>query len=170
MTTYIALLRAVNVGGTGRLPMAVLRAMCADAGFTRIATYIASGNVVFASRAAATRVQSELERRLLDYAGKPVGVVLRSAAEMQAVLAANPFPRAAPGLVYTYFLNEPPPRDALSHVVGMKDEDVRLGTREIYVLYAAGMGQSKLKIPAVRSGTARNMNTVAALVEMAATL
>jgi uncharacterized protein (DUF1697 family) len=47
MTTYIALLRAVNVGGTGKLPMAELKAMCIEMGFANVQTYIASGNVVF---------------------------------------------------------------------------------------------------------------------------
>ena len=64
MTTYIALLRAVNVGGTGKLPMAELKAMCNDAGFARVETYIASGNVAFDSKAAAAKVKSELEKRL----------------------------------------------------------------------------------------------------------
>src|SRR6516162_9230398 len=64
MTRYIALLRAVNVGGTGKLPMSELRAMCCDAGFARVETYIASGNVVFESKAAPSRVKAELEGRL----------------------------------------------------------------------------------------------------------
>jgi uncharacterized protein (DUF1697 family) len=170
MTRYIALLRAVNVGGTGRLPMAELRAMCCDVGFVRVETYIASGNVVFESRAAAAKVKSELERRLLAYAGKRVGVVLRTGAEMQAVLAANPFPTAQPNHTYAFFLDEPPPRDALEYAVGIGDEEIRLGKREIYVHYRGGMGRSKLRIPAAKSGTARNMNTVAALAAMASNL
>jgi len=50
VTTYVALLRAVNVGGTGKLPMAALKAMCETIGCTNVRTYIASGNVVFDSR------------------------------------------------------------------------------------------------------------------------
>jgi uncharacterized protein (DUF1697 family) len=65
MTRYVALLRAVNVGGTGKLPMSRLRALCKEGGFTRVQTYIASGNVVFESAAAAPKVKSELEARLL---------------------------------------------------------------------------------------------------------
>jgi uncharacterized protein (DUF1697 family) len=167
MTTYIALLRAVNVGGTGKLPMADLKAMCSDAGFARVETYSASGNVVFESEAATASVKSELERRLLAYAGKSIGVVLRTASEMQAVLTANPFPKAAPNHTYAIFLDVPPPRDALDDAVGIKDEEIRLGKREIYVHYTNGMGRSKLKIPAAKSGTARNMNTIATLADMA---
>lgn len=168
MTTYIALLRAVNVGGTGKLPMSELKAMCDDAGFTRVETYIASGNVVFESKAAPSKVKAELERRLLAVVGKPVGVVVRSAAEMLAVLKANPFHRAEPKHTYAIFLDEPPPSDALTHVSGQNDEKLRLGRREIFVQYGSGMGRSKLKIPAAKAGTARNMNTVARLAEMAA--
>jgi uncharacterized protein (DUF1697 family) len=168
MTTFVALLRAVNVGGTGKLPMADLKAMCSDAGFARVQTYIASGNVVFASKASKTAVKSELEKRLLAYAGKPIGVILRTGAEMQAVLDASPFPKAAPNRTYAVFLDERPPRDAVDHAVGVNDEEIRLGTREIYVCYPGGMGRSKLRIPAAKSGTARNMNTIAKLAALAA--
>jgi uncharacterized protein (DUF1697 family) len=67
MTKYIALLRAVNVGGTGTLPMVDLRAMCRDAGFARVETYIASGNVVFESKAA----PSDTVAKLAELASKP---------------------------------------------------------------------------------------------------
>ena len=167
MTRYIALLRAVNVGGTGKLPMADLRSMCSDAGFARVGTYIASGNVVFESKAAPSRVKAALEARLLAYAGKPVGVVVRTAAEMVAVLEANPFPRLERKFTYAIFLDHRPPRDALDHAVGQRDEEMRLGEKEIFVHYGSGMGRSKLTIPAARIGTARNMNTVAKLAEIA---
>jgi uncharacterized protein (DUF1697 family) len=168
MTKYIALLRAVNVGGTGKLAMPELKTMCRDAGFVRMETYIASGNVVFESKMTPSRVKSELEGRLHAHVGKPVGVVVRSAAEMLAILKANPFPKAEPKYTYAIFLDEPPPADALAHVSGQKDEQIRLGKREIYVHYGNGMGRSKLRIPAAKTGTARNMNTVAKLTEIAA--
>ena len=170
MASYVALLRAVNVGGTGKLSMVDLKAMCSDAGFTQVQTYIASGNVVFKSAASPKKVKSELEARLLAYAGKAVGVVVCTASEMTAVLAANPFPKAAPNRTAAIFLDEPPPSDSLSHAVGKKDEEMQLGAREIYVHYPSGMGSSKLKIPAAKTGTARNMNTVAKLVELSAAL
>jgi uncharacterized protein (DUF1697 family) len=168
MPRYVALIRAVNVGGTARLPMADLEAMCIEAGATRVETYIASGNVVFDSGAASSRVKAELEARLLAYAGKPVGVMVRTAAEMAAVLEAHPFPDADPKYAYAIFLDRRPPRDALEHAVGRRDEEMRLGKREIFVHYPGGMGKSKLRIPAAAAGTARNMNTVARLAEMAA--
>jgi uncharacterized protein (DUF1697 family) len=168
MTTYIALLRAVNVGGTGKLPMAELKAMCVAAGFAKVQTYIASGNVVFQSAASEKRVKALLEERLAVYAGKPVGVVVRTAGEMAVVLKANPFSKEAPNRTVAIFLDEVPPTDALKHAVGRSGEEMRLGAREIYVLYDEGMGTSKLKIPAAKAGTARNMNTVAKLAQLAA--
>jgi len=170
MAKYVALLRAVNVGGTGKLPMAKLQAMCIDAGFTGVKTYIASGNVVFASPAKPARVKAELEARLLAYAKKPVGVIVRTAAEMRQALEANPFPSSAPNRTIAIFLDEPPPSDALAHASGLKDEEMRLGERVIYVHYGEGMANSKLRIPAARSGTMRNMNTIAKLADMAANL
>jgi uncharacterized protein (DUF1697 family) len=170
MAKYIALLRAVNVGGTGKLPMAALQAMCRDAGFAKVRTYIASGNVVFESAISPKKVKAELEARLLAYAGKPVGVVVRTASEMKAVLDANPFPAAAPNRTVAVFLHEPPPPGALALAVGVKNEEMRLGEREIFIHYGQGIGDSKLKIPAAGTGTARNMNTIAKLADLAAGL
>jgi uncharacterized protein (DUF1697 family) len=167
MTTYVALLRAVNVGGSGKLPMAELRALCSDAGFTDVETYIASGNVVFRSRASASIVTATLERRLTIYAGKPMGVLLRTAAELQAVLEGNPFAKYPGNRCCAFFLDRAASSEALDHATGVTDEQMRLGKREIYVHYPNGMGQSKLRIPEAKTGTARNMNTVAAVAAMA---
>jgi uncharacterized protein (DUF1697 family) len=168
VTAYVALLRAVNVGGTGKLPMAELVAMCEACGFARVRTYIASGNAVFDFKGSASHVKALLEAQLAAYAGKPVGVVVRTAAEMAAVLQANPFPDAAPNRTVAIFLDAPPPADALNHVAGRANEHLQLGAREIYVHYGDGMADSRLKIPAAKAGTARNMNTVAKLAAMAA--
>ena len=168
MPRYVALLRAINVGGTGKLPMTELKAMCVEEGFTDVQTYIASGNVVFSSKLGAPKVKAALEKRLHAYAGKPVGVAVRSADEIAAVLKANPFPKAPPNTTVAIFLDEPPPKDALKDVKGQQDEQMRLGKREIYVAYGSGMGRSKLKIPAAANGTARNLNTIAKLAELAA--
>jgi uncharacterized protein (DUF1697 family) len=170
MTTYVALLRAVNVGGTGKLPMTELVAMCGACGFARVRTYIASGNVVFDFKGSASHVKALLEARLAAYAGKPVGVLVRTAVEMSEVLDANPFPGAAQNRVVAIFLDASPPADALQHATGLVNEELRLGVREVYVHYADGIGESKLKIPAAKAGTARNMNTVAKLTAMAAQL
>jgi len=167
MTAYIALLRAVNVGGTGKLPMTDLKSICELAGFTKVRTYIASGNVVFTSPKSEAQVKSTLEAA---YAGKPVGVLVRTAAEMAAVVAANPFPAMPGNRTVAIFLDAPPPLNALEAAVGVNGEQMSLGLREIYVHYGEGMADSRLRIPAAKNGTARNMNTVAKLAEMAAAL
>lgn len=167
MATYVALLRAVNVGGTGKLPMADLVAMCVAAGLANVRTYIASGNAVFDSKSGAADIKVALEQRLAAYAGKPVGVIVRSAAEMAQVLARNPFPDAPPNWTVAIFLDAAPPADTLARLKGQADERVHLGEREIYVAYGAGMAHSRLKIPAAAQGTARNLNTIARLAAMA---
>ncbi len=170
MTVFIALLRAVNVGGTGKLPMNDLKALCETAGFVKVRTYIASGNVVFESERSEAQVKAMLETSLRAYAGKPVGVLVRTATEMAEVLAGNPFPDAAPNRTVAIFLDEPPPGDAVEHITGRNGEDIQVGKREIYVHYGNEMAASKLKIPAAKAGTARNMNTVARLAALAAEL
>jgi uncharacterized protein (DUF1697 family) len=167
MTRYVALLRAVNVGGTGKLAMRELKAMCVELGFERVETYIQSGNVVFDSDAAEARVKAKLLACLETHFGKAMGALIRSSSEMAEVLEANPFPKTEPRFTYAIFLDEPPPADALNHARGRNDEEMRLGKREIYVHYPTGSGRSKLRIPAAKSGTARNMNTVAKLAAMA---
>ncbi len=163
---HVALLRAVNVGGTGKLPMAELRAMCEGLGFTDVRTYIASGNVVFRADGDAKAVKAALEAALATYAGKPVGVMVRCHDELIAVLASNPFSDAAGNRLLIVFLDEPPPPDALSCACNLVGERLALGKREIYIHYAAGMGDSKLKLPAAAIGTGRNLNTVTKLAEM----
>jgi uncharacterized protein (DUF1697 family) len=170
VTAFVALLRAVNVGGTGKLPMRELVRLCEAAGLASVSTYIASGNVVFSSPDTEADVKARLEQALRDYAGKPVGVLVRTADEIADVLANNPFPDALPKWTVAVFLDTPPPPDTPKTVSGQKDEEVRLGRREIYVRYPEGMGISKLKIPAAKAGTARNMNTIAKLAEMAAAI
>jgi uncharacterized protein (DUF1697 family) len=168
MNAFVALLRAVNVGGTGKLPMNDLKNICEELGFGAVRTFIASGNVVFASRKSEAAVKTALEKRLEAYAGKPVGVLLRSAAEMAQVLSDNPFPKAAPNRTMAVFLDRAPPANALEGIRGQKDEQIKLGRREIYIHYPDDMGKSRLVVPAAKTGTARNLNTVATLARMAA--
>lgn len=170
MNAYVALLRAVNVGGTGKLPMQELQSICEQLGFTKVRTYIASGNVVFLSKLPEAKVKATLEKRLATYAGKPVAVFVRTADEMARVAATNPFPHGAPNRTLAIFLDQPPPADALEQAAGQEDEEMKLGSREIYVHYGEGMARSRLRIPAAKSGTARNMNTIAKLAAMAADL
>lgn len=86
--------------------------MCLAEGFEQVQTYIASGNVVFSTDGSEAEVKAALERRLEAYAGKPVGVLVRTGEEMAEVLKANPFTDTPRNLTMTIFLDEPPPADA----------------------------------------------------------
>src|SRR5262245_19183944 len=127
MGAYVAFLRAVNVGGTGKLPMSDLKALCEKAGFKKVRTYIASGNVVFESRMKEVQVKNALEAALATYAGKAVGVMVRTPSELAEVLANNPFPDAPSNRTLAIFLDGSPPSDALDRITGRDDEEVQLG-------------------------------------------
>jgi uncharacterized protein (DUF1697 family) len=98
--------------------------------------------------------------------GARVPVLVRTAAEMEAVAAANPFSDKPGNRVVAIFLDDPPLPDALASATGIADERMELGDREIYIFYGDGMADSKLRIPAAARGTARNMNSVAKLAEL----
>ena len=167
MISCIALLRAVNVGGTGKLAMADLKTLCQAAGLLDVRTYIASGNVVFKTMLAEQAIAKALDREITRFAGKPVGILVRTGSEMAAVVADNPFPHAPGNRVVAIFLNELTSPAMLESVTGLTSETIRLGRREIYVRYGDGMANSRLQIRAAKSGTARNMNTVGRLAAMA---
>ena len=166
MTVFVAFLRAVNVGGTGRLPMSDLREMCNELGLADVQTYIASGNLAFSSDETKVSVKTALEEKLRDYVGKDVRVFVRTAAELREILEKNPFPDRDPKFTVAIFLDRKPPKNALDNATGRGDEDMQLGTREIYVYFGSGMGRSKLNIPAAKEGTARNMNTIKKMVAL----
>jgi uncharacterized protein (DUF1697 family) len=163
----VALLRAVNVGGTGKLPMADLKSLCEAAGLIDVRTYITSGNVVFSTALSEAAVKKTLEARLSVYAGKSVQVFIRTANELARVLADNPFAGMPGNRVTALFLDAPPPGDALTEAKNLRGERLAIGKREIYIAYDESMADSRLVIPAAAKGTARNMNTVAKLAAMA---
>jgi uncharacterized protein (DUF1697 family) len=166
MTVFAALLRAVNVGGTGKLPMARLRALCEGAGFRDPTTYIQSGNVVLESPLPEARVKKTLEKVLAAELGKPCGVLVRTGPELASCVLKNPFNSAEPNRVLVVFLDEPRAASALSGVKVPAREELQIEGRELFIHFPDGMGGSKLKIPFADVGTGRNMNTVKKLAEM----
>jgi len=173
MSKCIALLRAINVGGTGKVKMADLRAMFAAGGFADAETVVQTGNVVFGAADADT---GELERRLEQAASEQLGLnsdfILRSAEEWKAVVAGNPFADFAadnPTFMVVAFAKADPDAEAIAALHAATDglpESLEVVGREIYVMYPEGQGRSKLdlakierKHPTVRA-TARNWNTV----------
>jgi uncharacterized protein (DUF1697 family) len=170
-TAYAALLRAVNVGGTGKLAMTDLARLCERAGLCEVKTYIQSGNVVFTSAGKEPAVKAALEKALEKKMGKPVAVLVRTAAELEAAIAANPFPAAPPNRLLITFFDEPLPKGAVAGLAGPDGEELAIRGRELFVHYPNGMGASKLKVPAgLKLGTGRNLNTVAKLAAMARAL
>ena len=167
MTVYIALLRAVNVGGTGAIPMAELAGICESIGFTDVKTYIQSGNVLLRSGDKEQAVADLLDEALGKKFGKKPGVMVRSTAEMEEIAANAPFPDAKPGFLLVHFLPERAAANALEGMVAPDGEEAVVAGREIYVHYPIGSGKSKLKLPALKPGTSRNINTVRKLAEMA---
>lgn len=166
MTAFVGLLRAVNVGGR-KLVMTDLKAVAEALKLENARTYIASGNLLFTSSKSEAEVKAALEAALTKHMGKPVGVMVRTAKEMAAVAKANPFAGEPGNRVVAILLDATPPKVAADQAKNIDDERIALGDREIYVHYPSGQGQSKLRIPAATNGTARNMNTVTKLAELA---
>lgn len=166
MTSYVALLRAVNLFGRPLL-MSDLKAIGEEIGLSSPRTYIASGNLLFKSGKSERALKALLEKRLEAHMGKPVGVMIRTAAELAQVVARNPFAKEPGNRVLAIFLDAAPAADAIETAKKLADEEIALGRREIYVHYPHGQGASRLVIPAAAAGTGRNMNTVAKLADIA---
>jgi uncharacterized protein (DUF1697 family) len=114
--------------------------------------------------------QSDFGKTRTGFAGRFIPVLVRTAAEMAAVAKANPFPKTDPARTVAIFLDDVPAKDTAAVARGQTIEEIRLGKREIYVHYGAGMGNTKLKLPAAEKGTARNINTVQKLAALAVAL
>ncbi|MCV9963401.1 DUF1697 domain-containing protein [Pararhizobium sp. BT-229] len=168
MPVHIALLRAVNVGGTGKLSMSDLKSLCEKAGFVDVKTYIQSGNVLFRSELSAEDAGKVLDDALGKMMGKAPGVMVRSRKQLEKIAGNNPFPDAKPNYLMVNFLPEKAPEDALDKLVAPDGEEVHIAGHEIYVHYPNGSGRSKLKLPALKQATSRNLNTVHKLAELAA--
>lgn len=168
MTSYVALLRGVNLLGVSTLRMVDVKAIAEDLGLDSPRTFIASGNLLFTSTAPEQDLKKRLEDRLSAHMGRTVVAFVRTAAEMEGVVAGNPFTDLPGNRVQAFFIDGPPPADLLATVRNRDDERIAAGVREVYVAYGEkGIGRSRLRIPAAEKGTARNMNTVAKLAELA---
>lgn len=170
MQTYIALLRAVNVGGTGKLAMEDLRAICSGLGFADVSTYIQSGNAMFRAKGGEAEIAAALDTALGEKLGKRPGVFIRTPAELQAIMSDNPFTAEAPNHVLVSFFSQPLPDTALHGLVAPDGEEAIVRGREIFVHYPIGSGRSKFKLPVLKDATARNINTVAKIAELASAL
>ena len=171
----IVLLRAVNVGGA-KLPMADLRAIAADLGATDVETYIASGNLVctLPARTRADAFDRALEAAIEERFGYFREAISRSLAEVEAALAAHPFEVLEPKFSYVTFLLSEPTAAAIEKARTYETGDDRWEVigRELHIRYATGAGRPQMKDAQIGKalgvpGTARNLRTVQALIDLA---
>ncbi|MEV0086364.1 DUF1697 domain-containing protein [Saccharopolyspora sp. NPDC050642] len=177
MHTYIALLRAVNLAGRGRVAMADLRDLVTAAGHGDVATYLQSGNVVFTSDRTDPEVLSaDLRQRLAGELGVDTQVLVRTGTEITGIAAHQPFQEAQPDhakLHVAFLAAEPDPgRAAQLTVPDGAPEELHLAGREVYLHYPAGAGRSRLTAAYLEKWlgvgvTARNWKTVTALAGLA---
>jgi uncharacterized protein (DUF1697 family) len=171
----IALLRGINIGPRQRVSMPELRELIEGLGYTDVQTLVQSGNVVFTARAKPATLEKKLEEEIEKQLGVDPKVVVRTRDELAAAIEANPFdvPKDPKNLHVTFLSSEPDTAAVkkLSEAHVAPDELVFAG-REIYILYAKGMGRSELAKQLGRAklgvaATDRNWNTVTKLLEMA---
>jgi uncharacterized protein (DUF1697 family) len=176
LTRFVALLRAVNVGGTGKIRMADLAALCGALGFVDAATLLQSGNVVFAASGTAAAVAGKLAAGIAAAHGFRPEVIVRTAKEIDAAIALNPFrdeAAADPGHLLVGFTAAKPVAEAAARLATVKvaRERLALAGRELYAWYPDGIGRSKVTNAVLEKAlgvpvTARNWTTVAKIAEM----
>jgi uncharacterized protein (DUF1697 family) len=178
LTTHIALLRAVNVGGRGKAPMADLRKMLADLGFEAPQSLLQSGNLVFRAEAAGAALEALLEQESEARLGLTTDYLVRTAAEWERIVSANPFAAMArddPSHLVVMPLKSAPDGAAMKGLrawVRGREAIAAVG-RELYLSYPDSIGASKLTGAVIERrlgtrGTARNWNTVTKLAALAA--
>jgi uncharacterized protein (DUF1697 family) len=169
MHKFVALLRAVNVGGTAKAPSAALRAAAEGIGLQSVQTVLQTGNLVFRADAAPEALEARLEKAFRDDLGLKTEVMVRTAAEWAAIVAANPFPGEAKGdpshLLVMVMKREPVAEGVKALQAHPGPERIEARGRELYIVYPEGIGRSKLNGAAGWRklgclGTGRNWNTV----------
>jgi len=178
MTTFIALLRAINVGGNNKIAMADLKLMALAKGLTDPRTLLQSGNLVFASKETdALALEKLLEKETASRFGFEVDYLVRTASQWKQMIAKNPFSAEAkedPSHLLVVFLKSTP---TAKQVQDLKEaipgrETIELVGSHLFVVYPDGIGRSKLTSALIEKklgtrGTARNWNTIGKLKEMA---
>jgi uncharacterized protein (DUF1697 family) len=182
MQTYIALLRAVNVGGTGKLPMADLRRLLAGLGYNKVETYIQSGNAVFDARETRDKIGAAITAGLEKLTGTKVEVILRTHAELDQIIAANPFAAEASAdgaRVHVGFLAARAGSQADAGLAGIiakyptRRDRFHLAGDTLYLHLPDGAAETKFSGKTLDralgvAATARNWNTVLKLHTMSA--
>jgi uncharacterized protein (DUF1697 family) len=176
-TTFIALLRGINVGGRNRVSMTELRSACARSGWEDLQTYIQSGNIVFRSSATAARVETELERIIEERFGLSIPVIVRTAAQWDRYVGGNPFPEASrtePNLVMLGLSKKRPAPGAAKTLAARaaEGESIAVVGDALWIHFSRGVARSKLSPGLLDAAagspvTTRNWRTVVKLGELA---
>jgi uncharacterized protein (DUF1697 family) len=178
VTTWVVLLRGVNVGGANRLPMKDLRELVTSLGHSDVVTYIQSGNLVLTSATKNRQtIANEICYGIKSSFGLGVTAMLRTPAELTASVATNPFFAEAEvdaARVHMMFLSDVPKRqfaDQLEPERFTPDRFELVGS-ELFLHYPNGAGRSKMNLDYFEKrlqvrGTSRNLKTVAKLIELA---
>jgi uncharacterized protein (DUF1697 family) len=174
-TRYVALLRAINLGRTRRVPMARLRDVLDERGHGPVRTHLASGNVILDSTLTESELATELNKAIGEEFGLDVPAVVRTRAEMAAVVAGDPLAGVATDLsrYFVTFFPEPPAPAKVDALPPADGGNYLVRGRELYLwlpdgLHGSPMGSWKWDRLLGVAGTARNWNTVTKLAEMAA--
>ncbi|WP_173434238.1 DUF1697 domain-containing protein [Allosalinactinospora lopnorensis] len=171
---YVALLSGVNLGKHRRIAMAELRGLLAGLGYTEARTHLQSGNAVFsAPERPSEQIAAEIEDRIAREAGFEVGVVVRTAGQLRAVVESVPLDIRDPARFLVLFLAEPPDPERLVAIdaESFAPEEMGVGERELYLFLPDGVRNARL--PAILQkhmpgpATARNWSTVTRLLELA---
>jgi uncharacterized protein (DUF1697 family) len=165
----VALLRGVNLGKR-KIVMSELRDACEAAGFEDVRTLIASGNLVLNSKLGGEKLERKLESVVLDELGLKTDVFVRTGAELDAIIAGNPFrpfAKTNPNYLVVLFMRESASAAELDAMKksALFGEEAKQGENCLYIKFPEGQGVSKLKLP--KLGTSRNWNTVTKLAAMA---
>ena len=173
MKTYVALLRAVNLGGRNRVPMAELRALLGSRGFEDVVTYVQSGNVVLRSAKGLQATAGAIEHELAKAFGVTSKVLLRTPGELRRIARANPFAGREddPRRLLVVFLSRRPGTVSKLDPDRSPRDEFSLRGREIYLHLPNGFGRSKLTVAYFEQAlgveaTARNWQTVLKLVDL----
>lgn len=169
--THVFLFRAVNVGGTAKLPMAELRALAAELGATDVQTYIASGNLIATPPGDPLAFARDLEDQVETRFGFRREVIVRDAVALRAARDAHPFVIVDPRFSYLVPLSAAPGDPALAADVPSGDDEWALVGTDLHLRYAHGAGRAELDLARLLralgvAGTARNLRTVDALLAL----
>lgn len=177
MTTYVALLRGINIGKHKRIAMADLRALVEDLGGTDVKTYANSGNVVFGhTESGATRLEVAIADAIRDRTGQDVPVVIRTGEELAEIVSKNPFPDAAVDhkTLHVTFLARTPDAEAVKALAKAEKgpDDYRVVGKEVYLSYPNKLTGAVFMPNGMDTAlgmvtTSRNWQTVTKLTEMA---